>query len=122
MLEPVADLRGRQHAGARRRELERQRQAAQALGDRPDGRQRVVAEHEARAVLARPVDEQRDAGVGLERRDGVTVLAADPQQLPAGHDQPQRGASRVEPGHDLGAVGQQLLEVVEDEQGVRSRR
>ncbi len=80
------DLRGRQHADPRRGELERQRQAAEALGDRADGVHRVVAQDEAGPVLARAVDEQRDAGVDLQRRDGMTALAADPQQLAAGDD------------------------------------
>ncbi len=116
MLEPVADLRRRQHAGARGGELERQRQAAQPLGDGTHGRHRLVVEHEAGAMLARAIHEQRDPGVGLQRRHGVTALPADPQELAARDDEPERGRVAGQARDDLGAPWEQLLEVVEDEQ------
>ena len=67
-------------------------------------------------MLARPLDEQRDAGIGFERRDRVAVLPVDPQQLAARDQEPERGCIAGQAGNDLGAIGEKLLEVVEDEQ------
>ncbi len=52
---------------------------------------------------------------------GSPALAGDPQQLAARDEDPELGCRADQPRDDLGAVGEQLLEVVEDEQGRSDR-
>ena len=116
---------GLKHAGARRGELERQRQAAEPLGDRADGvhapRRRGRDQDGARARDRRTARRRRPASSGgtgwprspLIRSSSRLVTRSRSVRGVAG-----RGGRPI-----CGAVGEQLLEVVEDEQAVvRSRR
>ena len=67
-------------------------------------------------MLTSSIQEQRNAGLGLQRRHGVAALAADAQQLAARDQESERRRVTGHAGDHLGAVGEQLLEVVEDEQ------
>ncbi len=116
-VEPVQDLAGRQDPHARRGELQREGQAAEPFRDRAHGGERVVAEREVRSVGSCPVEEQGRALVGVERRHVVGPLAADPEQLAARHEHMHLWRSPDETGNQIGHRGQQLLEVVEHEQG-----
>ena len=63
----------------------------------------------------RALEEQRD-GVGLDHRRQVELdLAGDPQRLAARRDDPEGGRGREQLGDRPGRIGQQLLEVVEDD-------
>ena len=60
--EPLEDRRRAHDPDAGRGELDRQREAVEALADRPDRGQRVLAEDEVGAVRTGAIDEQGDAG------------------------------------------------------------
>ena len=97
-------------------QLDRQGQSAEPIRDLADRGEGVVTEHEVRPMDPRPVDEQAHAGRDVQRRHGVPALPADPQQLPARRQYPQVRRVSNDPGDDLRALGQELLQVVQDEQ------
>jgi hypothetical protein len=121
-------LRGQQgHPG--RRQFDRQRQAVQAPADPGDRGGVFVGEGERRAHRRGPLDEQTDGLVldqrarrrrsgGLrkgQRRYGEDVLAGDPQQRPARHQ--QRDAWTTDHQVDQDRPGREdVLEVVQDQQ------
>ncbi len=115
----------RQQLDARRRELDRERHAAQPRADRGDGRGVVVGDLEVRLDGRRTLDEQPhrlvgrqalgldlavprwqlralerrepgEIGRGRQARDGILVLAGDPERRPRGDDE-------LEAWHRLGA-------------------
>ena len=114
--EPVEDRGGAEQADPGRRELDRQGEAIQASADLRDGSQRLTGRGEVRPLRSRAVDEQRDGPLAVQRRDRVPAFAGDPQQLAAGHQRPQAGSRPDQSRHDLGGRGEQLLEVVQDEE------
>ena len=101
---------------ARGRELDRQRQAAEPLADRPDRGARCRRPGQVGPVQVGEALEQGDAGVDVERRHRIAALPADPQQLAAGDDGRSATARRGRVGRRVRGGRQQLLEVVEDEQ------
>ena len=116
VTELLEDLGGLHEADASRRELDGQRQAAEPLADRPDGRPGVVAQLQVGPVQVGKAFEEGDAGIDVERRHRIAALPADPQQLAAGDDGRQRRRRADESGDDVRGGREQLLEVVEDEQ------
>ena len=122
--EAVAQLRRREQAKPRGRELDRERQPVESRADLADDRSRVVVEAEAWPRLSSALDEEGDRGGGhraggaawqRERRHGQELLAADPQCLAARH---QECELRTLPDQLRGVVGcrHHLLEVVEHEE------
>ena len=121
----------RQQPDARRRQLDRQRQAVQAGADLGDGRGVLVGQREvgsdrrapARRTARRPAYCESASG----RRSPAGVRAAPAaapayscsprrlQRLPAGHQHREAGTGRQQLGHDRRG-GQDLLEVVEQQQ------
>jgi hypothetical protein len=134
-LEPIAQAGqqrlGRQHARASRRELDRQRQAIQAHAHLADGGGVLLGQLEARLGGSGALDEQLDGGrfghagdVGIrvtrregQREDREDVLPAQTQRRPAGGQDLQVRADGQQVGHLIGR-GQDVFEVVEDEQDV----
>ena len=115
--------------GARRGELDRQRQAVEAAADGGEGRHVGICRGEARVGGLRPFEEEggsgelRQVGEGSrllrlrqgQGRDEEFVLAPDLQRHPAGHQELHSRAG----GEKLGQGGHgrdDLLQVVEDEQ------
>ena len=88
--EAVEDLGGGEDLDAGGRELDRQRQAIEAVADARDHRLVAVGEGQARVDGPRAAQEQRDRGLGGERAERELVLGG----------QPQRRAAR---DHELGA-------------------
>ena len=130
VAQPLCHRGRREQPDPGRRELDRQRQAVEAaddLGHRLPVRRR---EHEVRPHRHRAFHEQPD-GLGVhelrdvgdtrgrqrERRDRELLLAGDPQRGTAGDDHRQLGRRAQEVGDDR-RPGDDLLEVVEDEQRV----
>src|SRR6185436_6012148 len=91
--EPIEDLRRAQGADAGGGELDREREAAETLADRPDRGGSLIAEDQAGPVGPGPFLEELDARGGVQWRNRVALLAADPQQLAARgeHAQVRRG-------------------------------
>ncbi len=81
---------------------------AATIGVRGDG----IGAHEPG-----PIDEELDPGGRVQRRDLVLVLTRDPEDLPARHDHAETGRGPQDLGDADGGPRQELLEVVEDEQG-----
>ena len=65
----------------------------------------------------RPLDEQRDGVTLVHRRQVELGLTRDPQRLTARPHDPKRRGSSKQLGERPGCVGQELLEVVEDDVG-----
>ncbi len=109
--EPLQELLGREHAHARGRKLEGQRQVLEPCTEFGDRARRC----EVRLGGHRTGQEQGAAVFGLQLRHRVGLLAGQPQQLAARDQQPQVRAG----GQELGELGRdigQVLEVVEHEQ------
>ena len=106
LAETVEDLRGREHTRAGGSELDRERQIVESAAELGDRLVRI----ETRA-LAKQFDRLR---LG-ERWHRVVDLARDPQQLPAGDQEPQVRA-RLEQLRKLRSRLHHLLEVVEQQQ------
>ena len=70
---------------------------------------------DVRADALCPLDEERDGVPLVHRREVELPLAGDPHRLAARGDDAQRGSGREQLGEPARRVGQQLLEVVEDE-------
>ena len=128
-LQPSEERRGWQHAHARRGELDRERQPVERdadVGDRPrvgcgddevrtgdacarrEERDRIAAEHLLEIV---------GGGRRPERLHGTHLLARQAERRPARHQEPHRGRHPLESG-DRGRRGEEVLEVVENEEHV----
>ena len=82
--QPLDELRRRQHPDARRRQLDRQRQAVEQGDDALDGRAVRRREREVGALRAGPQDEQLDAlAVERERLERQHFLAGEAKPLAA---------------------------------------
>ena len=109
--DPLEQLLRAEQLDPRGGELDREREPVEAADQLVDGG-RVT---DVGADCLRALEEQRD-GVGLDHRRQVELdLAGDPQRLPARRDDPERGRGREQLGDRPGRIGQQLLEVVEDD-------
>ena len=129
VLQPGQDRLRRQQLDPRRGQLEGQRQAVQPAGDLGDRRRVPLVDGEVRQHRGGPLGEQAHRlapgqrfGRGTaarvrdgERRDRAFLLAGDPQRRAAADQDAQRAGLPQQPGHRRGA-GQQVLEVVQDEQ------
>ena len=120
--EPLEDRRRAHDPDAGRRELEREREPVEAFADRPDRRPSRPRRRRGPGGASgrdprtgRCPPSTSSGGIGCPRSPG------DPQQLPARHEQAQVRCSADEPGHDVGAGRQELLEVVE-QRGARFGR
>jgi hypothetical protein len=117
-LEPLAhrleDLRDAHHANARRRQLDRERNAVEQPHDLARGLH--VRKLEAGAQPARAQREQSQRLVGGQRLDRVRPLAVEAEALAAGDEERGLGRKRLPAADRLGSVRDHLLEVVEDEQ------
>ena len=101
--QPLEDLLGRQHARARRRQLQGEREVVQAAAKLDDG----VVRRQPRALA-----EQLHRLRLRERRNRVVDLTVDTQELPAGDHQLQVRAALQQPA-ELRRRRDHLLEVVE---------
>ena len=117
VVEPVEDLLGRQHPGPGRGQLDGQRQPVQAAAQFRHRAGFPVVEGEARVVGAGTLPEQLDGGRDRERRHRPGCLAGDAEGLPAGREQPQSGQVRQGPVGELRARVEQMLAVVQHDQG-----
>ena len=129
VLQPGQDRFRRQQLDPRRGQLKGQRQAVQLAGDLGDRRRVLLVDGEVRQHRGGPLGEQahrlapgqrfgRGTGARVrdgERRDRAFLLAGDPQRRAAADQDAQRAGLPQQPGHRRGA-GQQVLEVVQDEQ------
>ena len=116
--EPVEDERGAQQADPGGGELDGERQPEQPVADLADDRRHLGVEGHVRPHRQRTSDEQGHAGVGIERRDRMPALARDPEELAARDQEPHRWRAARNRSNDLGAGREQLLQVVEHEQGL----
>ena len=78
---------------------------------------RLVVEREIRADRRRAVGEQAHGGIFVKRRDDEQRLPGDAERLPAGRHDPQPRAVRQQRVRQVGARVDEVLAVVEDEQG-----
>ena len=107
LIQLAANLRGGEHLCAHGGELHRERQTVEPADDRGD----VIVRLERRHQLACACGEQRDRVVDPHRLDGILVLGVEVEPFAA------RGQHvSVEGGDDRSCLGQELLEVVEQEQ------
>jgi hypothetical protein len=128
--QPVGQARqqclGRQHAHARRRQLERQRQPVQPPADLDDRLRVVGRQHEGRAHCLRPRDEElhrgclrQPRGIGAvrqrQRRHRVFLLGGQAQRHAAGGQHRQVRAGVEQRADERGGVDE-MLEVVEHQQ------
>ena len=109
--EPVEKLIGREGGDASGGELKGKRKVVEPRADLFDDR----AGFEPRISRARPGGEELRRILRLEGRDGIGLLAGQPQQLPARHEKPKLRAGGEQPREVVGRIDQ-VLEVVEDEQ------
>ena len=111
-VEPAAETREklfrREHAGACRGELQRERQVVEPCADLVD----VLVGLEGRIGRARACREERYRVRPLEERRGVDLLGRYTQPFTARHEQSQV-RTRLEQLLDLGRRGDHVLEVVE---------
>ena len=109
------DRRG-EHPRPCGRELDREGQALEPLDDAPDGGEVRVPADGIGADEARPVEEQLDTRRPRRAADGVFAFARDPQPLATRDEDAQPGRETEELGDVGRRLGQELFEVVEDEQ------
>ena len=105
-----------EHAGAGSGELDRQGHAVQPAAEARDDRRPPVVQSERRVERNRPLDEEADRRVLVERRHGEEVLPGNAQALPARRQ--HRDAGRF-PQHRLGDpadLTDDVLAVVEHHQ------
>ena len=116
VVEAVRDLLGRQHAHARRGELDRERDAVEPPADLGHGRRVARRQRERRRRGLRPLDEQLHRLGARHRRHEPRRLAAHAERLAARrqHREPRAGAQQLL--GELRALLHQVLAVVEDEQ------
>ena len=121
--QPLDQLCRRQHPDARRRQLDRERQAVEQGDDALDGRAVRRREREIGALRAGPQGEQLDAlAVERERLERQHVFAGEAKPL-AARDQEAGVGRAIDPAADGGlGVLDDLLEVVEDHQAAAARR
>ena len=131
MVESLQQGFRRQQAYPSSREFDGERQAIQAPAHRHDRGSVVRGEFEAAPGHLRPLDEQGDARIGhqrlrafnrrllrqRQRAEGIPPLGLDPEQRPAGGEDPQLRASAHQRG-DLGRRRDHLFQVVEQQQGL----
>ena len=110
-VEALQDLRRRERAHARGRELERERE----LVEPPADLEHMLVRLEVGSHLPRTAEEEADALLLHERRNRVLALGREPQQLAARDDHPQVGARGGQPAKFWGRA-EHLLEVVQYEQ------
>ena len=109
--DPLEQLLGAEQLDPRGGELDRERETVEAADQLVHGR-RVT---DVGADCLRALEEQRD-GVGLDHGRQVELdLAGYPQRLAARRDDPEGGRGREQLGDRPGRIGQQLLEVVEND-------
>ena len=112
MLEALEQRLGVEGPEPRRGELERERQPVETPADLGDDRFVRGRELERRGAR----HEERHGGVELERRESVVPLRGDPQRRPArGHDS-QLGAGLDQASHLRRSGGDDLLEIVEEQE------
>ena len=115
MLQPSEHRRRGQQLDPRRGQLDRERQAVEAIADLGDRVEVGLVRLEVRTHLACPLEEHADGGVARERLEGELLLAADAQPCAARHGDLQaraRGDDRRQRRRGF----DDLLEVVDDEQ------
>ncbi len=130
VAQPVGDLLDRQGTHPRGGQLDAKRYAVQRAAQPGHRRRVVLGQREARPGACSPGGEQADGLVGREfgaagavgrqvqRRHPPDGLAADPQRLPAGRDDPQPRAPGQQQLHQRGAVAHLVLAGVQDQQPV----
>ena len=120
VVEAIGDLGRTQRAGPGRRQLDRQRNAVEAAADPGDGLG-VSGGVEDGARLLGPQDEQLHGGtvvVHAQRRSPTRSLALDVERLPRGGQHLDRRTRRHDSAGDLRGGVQQVLAVVEDQEGI----
>ena len=120
-LKPGEDLPWREDVHARGGQLDRKRQPVEPVAERGDRRVLVRGRNELRPPLPCPLDEEATRFLGTERLELPHGFTAHPQGLAAGGDNPRLGAGGEQRGRKLGACGDDVLTVVEDEQQVAIR-
>ena len=133
VIEAVEDLLRAQHASARGRELDRERDAVEPVADPRDRRGRRVVEVEVRPDLAGALDEELHRLVLLQGVETRFVRAGERQArhppcgfaghaelLSAGREHDDAGTCEQDPFRDLGGRVDEVLAVVEHhERGLR---
>ena len=115
MVEPLEQHVRRKEPQPRGRELERERQPVETPAQSLDGRRSLVGQLEGAAGRPCPLREQRDGRIDRERGKRVLPFGSDPERRPAGRHDPKIRAAVVE-SRDLGRGGDDLLEIVEQQQ------
>jgi hypothetical protein len=117
-LQTREDLCRGHHADPGGGQLDRQRQAIEPRAQLGDRRVRLLAGHELRPPLPRPLDEQPICILRPERFQPPDRLPADTERFAArGHD-PNAAARSEQSGGQLGAGGHHVLAVVQDQQQI----
>ena len=114
--QPLEDRLGPEHADPCRGQLDRERQTFDPVDDRADGHQVGLAADRIRPNEARAVEEELHPALRIERLHAILVLTRDPEPLAAGDDDAQSRRRPDECRDVRRGLGEQLLEVVEDEQ------
>ncbi len=121
-LEPVMqacrDLANRERLDARGGELDRQRQAIELRAHVLDVVPHALVEGEVRSDRRGTETEQSRGGFDGQRRDRLLGLAVDRQGFTAGGDQSNVGAGREHRAGDGGGRVEDVLAVVEDDDGL----
>jgi hypothetical protein len=116
IVETALDLARRERAQPRRRELERQGDAVEALAERAQGGLVGGVEGKARPDLAAALEEQPQRIVLAELGKVPDDLACDRKRLAAGRQQRDLGTAREQRAGQLGGGVEHVLAVVETEQ------
>ena len=130
--QPLVELRQAEQAEPRGGKLDGQRQAVEAFADRRDQRPRL--ESDVELGLDRPSTFEEEShrrrdlvlqSIGCahsKRRHAVLMFAADAQRSSAGGQHPKFVGGAEELGHRSRCGGQELLQIVEHQQGVPGRQ
>src|SRR4051812_28701658 len=113
-LQPLGDLIDAQRGRARRRELDGQRQAVEALADARGGRTRAMVVDHGRARRASALEEEVD-GATRESGHAPHALARDAERLAARADDVQARTGGEQPRGEPGAALRHALAVVQHE-------
>jgi len=116
VAEAPVDLLDRHHAHLRGRELDRQREAVEAVDHAADGGR---VERGAGPRRGGALAEQARRVLGRELTERVDALGRDRERRPARGQHPQVGGGGDEERDELGDRADDVLAVVEDEQGRR---
>ncbi len=99
-------------------ELDRQRQAVQRTAHLLDQRLGPLVQGEVLAQAAGPLDEQRHRVLGRQRRQSMDQLVVEAERHLAGRQDPEAGDGVQQGPGETGDLGDDVLAVVQEEQGL----